>query len=80
MKCHICGTENNDYECNHYNKSKTFTHQTKKGFGGLLSSGVKVNIINEIVENRVFVIDNNDNYWHGNKNDLELINPSNNSK
>jgi len=55
------------------NADFTATHKTKYGFGGLLPAGRKVNIIKEIVEDRVCVIDHCGNTWHGSKNDLEAI-------
>jgi hypothetical protein len=48
------------------------THKTKYGFGGLLPSGIRVNIVKESVENRVCVIDHCGNVWHGSKDDLEI--------
>ena len=51
----------------------TATHITKKGFGGLLAEGRKVQIIKESEGGSVFVFDSN-NYWHGNKKDLEILN------
>jgi len=51
----------------------TPTHTTKHGFGGLLNSGIKVELIKTICEIRAVVLDVHGNIWHGSINDLNKI-------